>query len=197
MMVLVALHLRVERRSRPVRELLHPSLTNDDHTRGDPDAPIAVTVFGDYECPVSARLWRVLHEVGRSFSFREAFRHFPLTGVHPHALVAAQAAEAAADQRMFWEMHDRLFERQHALDIPDLETYATDLGLDVERFAEDVAYESFADVVRAHQRSGVSSGVVSTPAVFVNGRRATLDDPGQLSDLLAGTDSARIEAGEE
>jgi formate-nitrite transporter family protein len=180
-----------------VRELLHPSLTNDDHTRGDPNAPIAVTVFGDYECPVSARLWRVLHEVGRSLSFREAFRHFPLTGVHPHALVAAQAAEAASDQRMFWEMHDRLFERQHALDIPDLETYATDLGLDVERFAEDVAYESFADVVRAHQRSGVSSGVVTTPAVFVNGRRATLDDPDQLSDVLAGTDSARTEAGEE
>jgi protein-disulfide isomerase len=179
-----------------VGQLLHPTLTNDDHTRGDPDAPTTVTVFGDYECPVSARVWRVLHDVESSLSFREAFRHFPLTGVHPHALLAAQAAEAAADQRVFWEMHDRLFERQEALDIPDLETYATDLGLDVERFAEDLAYETFADVVRAHQRSGVSSGVVTTPAVFVNGRRTTLDDPDQLYELLAGSHGSGIEAGE-
>jgi protein-disulfide isomerase len=179
-----------------VPELLHPSLTNDDHARGNPDAAIAVTVFGDYECPDSARLWRVLHDVASSRSFREAFRHFPLTGVHPHALVAAQAAEAAADQRMFWEMHDRLFERQEALDIPDLETYAADLGLDVERFAEDLAYETFADVVRAHQRSGVSSGVVTTPAVFVDGRRTRLDDPDQLYELLAGTDGPHTEARE-
>jgi protein-disulfide isomerase len=179
-----------------VGQLLHPSLTNDDHTRGDPDAPTTVTVFGDYECPVSARLWRVLHDVESSLSFREAFRHFPLTGVHPHALVAAQAAEAAADQRMFWEMHDRLFERQQALDIADLEAYATELGLDVERFAEDLAYETFADVVRAHQRSGVSSGVVTTPAVFVNGRSTAFDDPDQLPELLAGRDGTRLEARE-
>ncbi len=90
----------------------------------------------------------MLNDLRSSHSFREAFRHFPLTGVHPHAMAAAQAAEAAADQGMFWELHDRLFERQHELDIPDLETHASDLGLDVERFAEDLAYETFADVVR-------------------------------------------------
>ncbi len=170
---------------------LHPLLANDDHTRGDPDASTTVTVFGDYECPVSGRLWRLLEEMRESHAFREAFRHFPLTGVHPHALVAAQAAECAADQAMFWEMHDRLFEHQEALDIPDLATYAADLALDVERFAEDLAYENFADAVRAHQRSGVSSGVVTTPTVFVNGERVPLDDLGRLSEVLAGMDGSR------
>jgi protein-disulfide isomerase len=163
---------------------LHPAFSTDDHARGALDTPTVLTIFGDYECPVSRRLWRVLGELRLSHVFREAFRHFPLTGVHPHAVVAAQAAEAAADQDMFWNMHDRLFEHQDALEIPDLAAYASDLGLDVERFAEDLAYETFAEAVRAHQRSGVSSGVVTTPAVFVNGRRAAVADPGQLSEAL-------------
>jgi protein-disulfide isomerase len=164
---------------------LHPPLSSDDHVRGAPDAISSLTVFGDYECPVSARLWRVLRDMrGSRDSFREAFRHFPLTGIHPHALSAALAVEAAADQGRFWEMHDRLFEHQHALDVADLATYATQLGLDVERFEEDVAFETFANAVRDDQRSGVSSGVVSTPTVFLDGHRLEINDPDELPDAL-------------
>jgi protein-disulfide isomerase len=166
---------------------LHPPLSDDDHARGIRDAATTVTVFGDYECPISARLWRVIAEMRDARSFREVFRHFPLTGVHPQAMVAAQAAEAAADQGMFWEMHDQLFEHQDALAVADLATYATALRLDVERFAEDLAYETFVDTVRADQRSGISSGVVTTPAAFVNGRPVALEDPSQLLVVLAGT----------
>jgi protein-disulfide isomerase len=163
---------------------LHPPLSHEDHTRGAPGAVTSVTVFGDYECPVSARLWRVIGQVRESQDFREAFRHFPLSGVHPHAVVAAQAAEAAADQLKFWEMHDRLFQHQNALEIADLTTHASELGLDVERFAEDLAYETFAAAVREHQRSGVSSGVVTTPALFINEDRVVLADPDQASEIL-------------
>jgi protein-disulfide isomerase len=159
---------------------LHPSVSADDHVRGDAASGVVLTVFGDYECPVSARLWRVLREMRANEAFLEVFRHFPLTGVHPHALAAAQAAEAAGDQGRFWPMHDRLFEHQESLDVADLAAHATTLGLDVERFDEDLAYGSFADTVRAHQRSGISSGVVTTPAVFVNGQLVPLAEPERL-----------------
>jgi NhaA family Na+:H+ antiporter len=160
---------------------LHPDLSADDHTRGDAASPIVVTVFGDYECPVSGRLWSVLRDLrGAREEIREAFRHFPLTGVHPHAFSAALAAEAAADQGRFWPMHDRLFEYREELDIADLASHAAGLGLDVERFDQDVAYETFAEVVRAHQRSGISSGVATTPAIFVNGRRFLFAKPEEL-----------------
>jgi protein-disulfide isomerase len=164
---------------------LHPPVSTDDHTRGDAGARVELTVFGDYECPVSARLWRVVREMRASEAFLEVFRHFPLTGVHPHAFAAAQAAEAAGDQGMFWPMHDRLFEHHESLDVADLTAHATTLGLEIERFDEDLAYGSFADSVREHQRSGISSGVVTTPAVFVNGRLASLAEPEHLPSALA------------
>jgi hypothetical protein len=172
---------------------LHPPFSADDHVRGLRGAPVTLVVYGDYECPVSARLWRVLREMrAREASVCEGFRHFPLTGVHPHAFAAATAAEAAADQKSFWEMHDLLFEHQDALEPADLAEYATTLGLDVERFDEDVASGTFADAVRAQQRSGVGSGVVSTPTVFANGQRVDLQDPEQLPGKLLdlGRDSA-------
>ena len=145
-----------------------------------------VVVYGDYECPLSARLWRVLHEIrGQNAALCEVFRHFPLTGVHPHTLNAANAAEAAADQKMFWQMHDMLFEHQDALELADLSDYAKTLGLDVERFDEDVAYGDFAEKVKADQRSGISSGVVSTPGVFLNGKKIDLPEPEKLPDVIA------------
>jgi NhaA family Na+:H+ antiporter len=164
---------------------LHPDVANDDHLRGDAASRTVLTVFGDYQCPVSARLWRVLRELragGREF--QEVFRHFPMNAVHENAFVAAQAAEAADDQSMFWSMHDRLFQHQHALDVADLAAHAGELGLDVERFDEDLAYGAFADAVRADQRSGISSGVSTTPAVFVHGSRVPLDRPEELPDAL-------------
>ncbi len=165
---------------------LHPPFSSDDHVRGLRGAPNMVVVYGDYECPLSARLWRVLHGMReQNAAVCEVFRHFPLTGVHPHAFNAAIAAEAAADQKAFWPMHDMLFEHQNALELADLSDYAKTLGLDVERFDEDVAYGNFADKVRADQRSGVSSGVVSTPGVFLNGTKLDLPEPEQLPEVIA------------
>jgi protein-disulfide isomerase len=164
---------------------LHPPFSTDDHVRGLRGAPVMLVVYGDYECPESARLWRVLREMrSHETPVCEAFRHFPLTGVHPHAFAAAAAAEAADDQKSFWSMHDLLFGHQEALEPPDLAAYAEQLGLDVERFDEDVAYGTFADAVRASQRSGVSSGVVTTPTVFANGQRVDLPDPEHLPDIV-------------
>ena len=169
---------------------LHPPFSDDDHIRGVRSSDLKITVFGDYECPLSKRLWSVLQAMrAEGTPFCEAFRHYPLTGVHPHAFLAAQAAEAAADQRMFWPMHDQLFEHQDALEPSDLGTYAALLGLDVERFDEDIAYESFVDVVRRHQRSGVSSGVRTTPTVFLNGRPLRLDEPEDLPEALVRLDA--------
>jgi protein-disulfide isomerase len=165
---------------------LRPAVSEQDHRRGAPAAEIVLTVFGDYECPNSGRLWRVIRELRASNdNVQDVFRHFPLTAVHPHAFAAAQAAEAAHDQGVFWPMHDRLFEHQDALEIADLSAHAEALGLDVERFDEDLAYDNFADAVRRDQRSGVSSGVVTTATLFLNGSLLPLNEPEVLPTVLA------------
>src|SRR5215475_10416504 len=109
-----------------------------DHVRGSAPGRLIVE-YGDYECPYSRRAFREIERVERALGerVRFAFRHFPLTDIHPHALAAATAAEAAARQGRFWGMHARLFHRQHALADDDLRTYAGELELDAERFDAD------------------------------------------------------------
>ena len=110
-----------------------------DHVLGSADAPVTLLEYGDYECQHCARAYHVVIEVLHRFGdrMRYAYRHFPLTHVHPHALAAAEAAEAAAAQGRFWPMHGILFERQNALEDEDLISYAQALGLDVRRFIDD------------------------------------------------------------
>jgi protein-disulfide isomerase len=108
-------------------------------------------------------------ELGSQLRF--VFRNFPLAEAHPHARVAAQAAEAAAAQGRFWEMHDMLFEHQDALDVEDLVGYAESIGLDTSQFARDLEAGTYAKKVRDDFRSGVRSGVNGTPTFFVNGAR--------------------------
>jgi protein-disulfide isomerase len=102
---------------------------------------------------------------------RFVFRHFPLKEIHPHAQHAAQAAESAGAQGKFWEMHDIIFEHQHALEDEDLLRYAASIGLDDQRFADDLANRTYAKHVRDDFRSGVRSGVNGTPTFFINGER--------------------------
>jgi len=102
---------------------------------------------------------------------RFAFRNFPLTQIHPHAAHAAEAAEAAAAQGRFWEMHDLLYEHQDALEDDDLLTYASQVGLDLNRFQVELAQGAYAQRVRDDFMSGVRSGVNGTPTFFINGRR--------------------------
>jgi len=152
---------------------LRPPLGPRDHVQGNPAAPLELVEFGDFECPYCGQAYPVVKLLQRALGddLLFAWRHFPLSQVHPHALRAAAAAEAAGLQDRFWEMHDILFEHQDALEDADLLGYAAALGLDVERFARDLDSDEVAEKVRADFLSGARSGVNGTPTFFVNGER--------------------------
>ena len=140
-----------------------------DHIRG-PASGRLILEYGDYECPYSRLAFRAIERVERQLDIRFAFRHFPLASIHPRAFSAATAAEAAALQGRFWEMHTLLFHRQKALADDDLRQYAQELGLDLERFDEDRASPGAERRVRRDVRSGAASGEVrGTPTLFVDG----------------------------
>jgi protein-disulfide isomerase len=143
-----------------------PPIGPDDHVRG-PEGARPVIVYGDYECPFCA----VLEVRLRALSLRVAFRHFPVSGSHPRARAAAHAAEAAAAQGAFWEMHDALFDDQGRLEDPHLWERAERLGLDLARFDADRRSPEVAERVTGHFHGGVRAGVVTTPTVFAGGRR--------------------------
>jgi protein-disulfide isomerase len=136
----------------------------DDHVRGD--GPVVV-VYGDYECPYCAALEARLLQA----PLRVCFRHFPVRASHPRAQAAACAAEAAAAQGAFWEMHDSLFADQGRLEDPHLWARAGRLGLDVERFDSDRRGDDVAARVRADFLGGVRAGVATTPTLFRDGAR--------------------------
>ena len=143
-----------------------------DHIRGPVDAPVTVVEYGDFECPFCGRAEPVVRELLAEFGdVRYVWRHLPLSDVHANALTAAEASEAAADQGAFWEMHDLLFAHQDALTPSDLVSYAAELGLDVERFANDLVAHTGASRVADDVDSADLSGVSGTPTFFVNGRR--------------------------
>jgi protein-disulfide isomerase len=149
-------------------EALDPAI---DHVRGAPAGRLIVE-YGDYECPYSRRAFREIALVeGRlPGAVRFAFRHFPLTEIHPHALAASAAAEAAALQDRFWEMHELLFHRQKALDDGDLRRYADELGLHIEAFDRDRAGPRVLNRIRRDVESGLASGEVrGTPTLFIDG----------------------------
>jgi len=143
-----------------------------DHFRGPVDAPVTVVEYGDFECPYCGRAEPVVRELIREFGdVRYVWRHLPLSDVHPHAQLAAEATEAAAAQGVFWEMHDLLFEHQDALQPGDLVTYAEQLGLDVERFTRDLREHAGTARVAEDVDSADLSAVSGTPTFFINGRR--------------------------
>ncbi len=142
-----------------------------DHLRGSPDAPAVLVEYGDFECPYCGAAYAVLKKLEREMPDMLAvvFRQFPLVEVHPHAELAAEAAEAAGAQGRFWRMHDVLFEHQDALAPADLVRYATALHLDVKQFAADVSAHAFLPRIRNDMKGGLLSGVKGTPAFFING----------------------------
>jgi Na+/H+ antiporter NhaA len=143
-----------------------------DHIRGPLEAPITVVEYGDFECPYCGQAEPVVRALLREFAdLRYVWRHLPLNDVHPHAQLAAEAAEAAANQDAFWEMHDLLFEHQDALRPDDLVGYAELLGLDAQSFAADLWAHTGAARVADDVDSADLSGVSGTPTFFVNGRR--------------------------
>jgi len=129
-------------------------------------------MYGDYECPYSRQAFRAIERVERELAgrVRFAFRHLPLTQIHPHALAAAAAAEAAARQGSFWEMHAVLFHRQKALEDDDLRSYASEVGLDVTRFDRDRLDDAVMTRIGRDVASGEATGVVrGTPTLFIDG----------------------------
>ena len=145
----------------------------DDHVEGSEDARYTLVEYGDYECPACGSLFVTIRQLRERFAedVRLVFRHYPLSGSHPHAEQAAEAAEAAGAQNRFWEMHDVLFEHQAALGTKDLVRYAEQLGLDSKRFRKELKEHTYEDRVREDFRRGVENGVYGTPGLFINGVR--------------------------
>jgi formate-nitrite transporter family protein len=158
-----------ERREVGPLPLLLP-IRPDDHVRGPADAAYTLVEYGDYECPDCGRLFKVIRDL-QGDMLRIAFRHYPLSGIHPHAQLAAEAAEAAGAQNRFWEMHDLLFENQKALEPNHLYGYAEQLGLNTKRFRDELKGRRYENLVREHFRRGVQNGVYGTPGLYVNGIR--------------------------
>lgn len=167
---------------------LRSDVGTDDHSQGSRDAPVTLVVYGDYECPYTRRANDAVRETQPGFGdrLRFVFRHFPLTEIHPHAQRAAEAAEAAARQDRFWEMHDHLFAHQRALEEDDLSRYAAELGLDPSRFDRDMVGSDLGERIERDVESGLESGVQGTPALFINGMRyAGSYEAGALQAALA------------
>jgi protein-disulfide isomerase len=166
---------------------LAPLDDQTDHVRGSPAGRL-ILEYGDYECPYSRQAFHAVEVVEQQLSgnVRFAFRHFPLTGIHPHALAAAAAAEAAALQGRFWAMHELLFHRQKALGDGDLLSYAAQLGLDAAAFGTDRASATVLARIQRDVDSGLASGqVLGTPTLFIDGvlHRGGYDPPSLLAAL--------------
>ncbi|HEY1520716.1 MAG TPA: thioredoxin domain-containing protein [Solirubrobacteraceae bacterium] len=158
-----------------------PGLSADDHVRGPAGAPLVI-VYADFECPYCAAAELKLKRA----RLRTAFRHFPVRSSHPRAWPAAGAAEAAALQGRFWEMHDLLFADQGRLEDPHLWARARTLGLDLERFDADRRSDAVTARIKQDFESGVRGGVVTTPTLIADGRRYA----GQVGDELPAALSA-------
>lgn len=166
---------------------LEPLEKGVDHVCGTVGARV-ILEYGDYECPYSRQAFHAIERVEQQLggNMRFAFRHFPLTGIHPHALAAAAAAEAAARQGRFWDMHELLFHRQKALEDTDLLRYAARLGLDVAAFDRDRTSSAVTDRIRRDVDSGLASDqVLGTPTLFIDGlvHRGGYDPPALLAAL--------------
>ena len=158
-----------------------------DHVRGSPTGRLIIE-YGDYECPYSRQAFHAIEQVEQQLggNMRFAFRHFPLTSIHPHALPAAAAAEAAARQGRFWDMHGLLFHRQKALEDGDLRGFAAQLDLDVALFDRDRSGTTVLERIQRDVDSGLASGqVLGTPTLFIDGvvHRGGYDPPTLLAAL--------------
>jgi protein-disulfide isomerase len=171
-------------------ELTVPVSAERDHVQGPAEAPVTLVEYGDYECPYCGAAYPIIKQVQSRMGdrLRFVFRNFPITTSHPHAEQAAEAAEAAAAQGTFWEMHDLLYENQQHLADGDLHRYADQLGLDVPTFDDALAQHVYAARVHEDFMSGVRSGVNGTPTFYINGTRH--DDSYELETLLAALERA-------
>jgi protein-disulfide isomerase len=152
---------------------LTPPVSERDHSQGTTDALLTLVEFGDYQCPYCGAAYPVVKQLQETFgrNLRFVFRNFPMTQAHPYALIAAEAAEAAALQDKFWEMHDLLYENQQFLEDDVLQSLAKSVELDLEKVRKDITKGNVAQRIKEDRRSGIASGVNGTPSFFINGIR--------------------------
>ena len=170
-------------------------IREDEWILGDVNAPVTILEYGDFECPYCRAARPVLrHLVDRNEGqVRLIYRHFPITSLHPHAELAAEASEAAGSQDLFWEMHDMIFTHQDALEFDNLVSYAESIGADATRFADELARHVYFDEVRRDFENGIIDGVNGTPTLFINGVR--YDGPREYNLMQAVVDSALEQSG--
>src|SRR2546430_3982078 len=142
-----------------------------DHSQGPTTAAVTLVQYGDYECPYTRQSTTIVRAIQQQLGdqLRFVFRNFPLTEIHPHALHAAFAAEAAAVQGKFWQMHDYIFHHQHTLEDSNLEQFAEAAGLDMQQFARDITERPYISRIEEGLKSGIRSGVRGTPTIFITG----------------------------
>jgi protein-disulfide isomerase len=142
-----------------------------DHNQGPTTAAVTLVQYGDYECPYTRRSTWVVQAIQQELGdqLRFVYRNFPLTEIHPHALHAALAAEAAAAQGKFWQMHDYIFHHQHTLEDADLAQFAEVVGLDMQQYARDMTEQRALALIEEDMEGGERSGVQGTPTFFING----------------------------
>jgi protein-disulfide isomerase len=152
---------------------LTPPVSERDHAQGRSDASLTLVEYGDYQCPYCGAAYPVVKRLQAALgkNLRFVFRNFPLTQSHPYALVAAEAAEAAALQGKFWEMHDLIYERQDSLKPDILPAWAEQVGLDLEKFGEAITRGDITRRIKEDRTSGIRSGVNGTPSFFIEGTR--------------------------
>jgi protein-disulfide isomerase len=165
-----------------------------DHIRGPVDAPLTLLEFADFECPFCGHATGMVNDLRGRFGdrLRYVFRHLPLTDVHPHAELAAEASEAAGAQGRFWEYHDILFQHQDELELEDLLGYAGELDLDVERFARELEEGVHSARVSQDVASADASGARATPTFFIGNRRHA--GPYDADTLAAELEASRSQA---
>lgn len=158
-----------------------------DHAQGPENAPVTLVEYGDYQCPYCADMNPMIKAIAKAMGtqLRFVFRHMPLLEMHPYAQHAAEAAEAAAAQGKFWEMHDAILQQQSELGSDLLHQLAVKFKLDVEQFSDDVESRRYRPRVKRDFMGGMRSGVAGTPTFFINGKRyeGALDHASLLSAI--------------
>jgi protein-disulfide isomerase len=162
-----------------------------DHIQGPENAAITLVEYGDYQCPYCGAAYPIVREVQKRLGaeLRFVFRNFPIGSAHPHAPLAAEAAEAAGAQGKFWPMHDTLYEHQGALEERNLLTYARRLDMDIDRFRTELDRHTYQPRVQEDFMSGVRSGVNGTPTFYINDLRH--DGSYDFPELIEALESAR------
>jgi|SRR6266446_1657989 len=165
---------------------LTPPVSGRDHAQGRADALVTLVEYGDYQCPYCGAAHPVVKRLECAFGnkLRFVFRNFPLTQAHPYAMVAAEAAEAAALQGKFWEMHDLIYENQGNLEPDILPAWAQRVGLDLQEFGTAIKQGEITKRIKEDRNSGIRSGVNGTPCFFINETRH--DAPPDYDSLRAG-----------